>query len=69
MKPDFLEILKEHNEHSILLDSEGVLKALNICYEIGKKNGENEVLTWISKMDYLSDNIQYIKEEWENQKL
>jgi hypothetical protein len=28
--------------------------------------GVNDVLNWLSKMDYLSDNIEYIIEEWYN---
>jgi hypothetical protein len=29
------------------------------------KLGAHDVLNWLSKMDYLSDNIPYIIEEWE----
>ena len=68
MKPNFSEILKEHNQHNTLLDSKGVLKAMNVCYELGKNDGVNEVISLISNMEHLSDNIQYIKEEWKNQK-
>jgi hypothetical protein len=32
-------------------------------YEMGRQ----DVLQWLSKMDYLSDNINYILEEWKNQ--
>lgn len=67
MKPDFFELIKQYNNHSVFLDLDGITDAMNICYEMGKNDGNKEVLEWLSKMDYLSDNIQYIKEEWENQ--
>lgn len=69
MKPNYIEIIKEHNEHTILLDMDGMVKATDVCYELGKKEGHKEVLEWLSKMDYLSDNIQYIIQEWENRTL
>lgn len=66
-KPDYIDLIKEHNGHSVFLDLKGLSNAMDICYKKGKLEGQNEVLEWLSKMDYLSDNIQYIKEEWENQ--
>ena len=68
MKPDYLKILTEHNLSSIFLDQTGTIEAMEICFELGKKEGHKEILSWLTNMDYLSDNIQYIKEEWENQK-
>lgn len=68
MKPDFLEILDKHNPHSAFMDKKNICEAMRECYLLGKNQGNHEVLDWLSKMDYLSDNIQYIKEEWENQK-
>lgn len=67
MKPDYTKLLKEHNISSMLLDEKGCVNAMDICYETGKEDGNIEVLEWLSKMDYLSDNIQYIIEEWKNQ--
>ena len=67
MKPDFLELIQEHNGHSAFLDLKGLVKAMEICYEMGKTQGSQDVLTWLSNMEHLSDNIIYIKEEWENQ--
>lgn len=67
MTPDFFGLIKQHNNHSVFLDTDGMTKALKLCYYMGKKDGNKEVLEWLSKMDHLSDNIQYIKEEWENQ--
>jgi hypothetical protein len=68
MKPDFLYLIQEHNNHSAFLNTKGMVEALRISYEQGIKDGNEEVLNWLSKMDYLSDNINYIKEEWKNQK-
>ena len=45
-----------------MLDKDGVIKSMKESYELGTK----EVLDWLSKMDYLSDNIGYIIEEWNN---
>jgi len=67
MKLDFYDLIKEHNNHSVFFNPEGIMKAMNIAYQEGKKDGNQEVLEWLSKMDYLSDNIEYIKEEWLNQ--
>lgn len=69
MKPDYLEIIREQNGSSVFMDLEGLNKAMDISFELGKKEGTKEVFEWLSKMDYLSDNLQYIKEEWENQNL
>lgn len=67
MKPDFVELIREHNGHSTFLNMEGMVKAMKICYETGKNHGSQQVLDWMSQMEHLSDNINYIKEEWENQ--
>ena len=67
MKPDYTKLLKEHNISSMLLDETGCVNAMDICYKTGKEDGNQEVLEWLSKMDYLSDNIEYIKDEWKNQ--
>jgi hypothetical protein len=58
-----LEKIYEKNVNtSFVLDKEGVFKSMELSYELGSK----EVLEWLSKMDYLSDNIDYIIEEWNN---
>jgi hypothetical protein len=49
---------------SFVLDKEGVFKSIEESYNLGTK----EVLDWLSKMDYLSDNIDYIIDEWNNRK-
>lgn len=68
MKPDYLSLLVEHNLSSIFLDHTGCVKAMDICYEMGKKDGADEFISWLNKMDHLSDNLKYITEEWKNQK-
>jgi len=67
MKPDFSELISDYNGHSFFLNETGLKKAMEVVYDKGKNDGINEVLSWLSTMDYLSDNIKYIKEEWENQ--
>ena len=49
--------------HNSFLDKRTVEKCMNESYDSGVK----DVLSWLSTQDYLSDNIQYIIEEWENQ--
>lgn len=68
MKPDFLEILDKHNPHSVFMDKKNICEAMKECYQIGKSQGSKEFIEWLNSMDYLSDNIHYIVEEWENQK-
>jgi len=67
MKPEYLQILVQNNLSSIFLDQSGCIEAMDICYIKGKKDGAEDVLNWLSKMDYLSDNIDYIIEEYKNQ--
>jgi hypothetical protein len=68
MRPDYQKLLLEHNLSSMLLDQKGCLEAMEICYEEGLKDGEDKFLNFLEKMTYLSDNINYIIEEWKNQK-
>ena len=68
MKPNFEKLILKNNSHSLLLDIEGVKNAMNESYEKGIEDGREEVLSWLSKMNHLSDNINYIIEEWKNQK-
>ena len=63
MKPDFKKIMKENNVHSTFLNEEGVISALNHVYLLGQKN----VLEWLSNQKHLSDNIDYLIDEWNNQ--
>lgn len=56
------EIYDKEIVHSSFLDRRTVEKCMKESYELGIK----DVLGWLSAQDYLSDNIQYIIEEWEN---
>lgn len=58
------EIYDREIVHHSFLDKRTVEKCMNESYELGVK----DVLSWLSSQDYLSDNIQYIIEEWENRK-
>ena len=67
MKPDFFKLITEHNGHNTFLNPKGLVDAMEICYNSGKKDGNEEVLNWLEKMDHLSDNLTYITQEWKNQ--
>jgi hypothetical protein len=56
------EIYESKIVHNSFIDKESVVNAMTDSYNLGV----NDVLNWLSKMDYLSDNIEYIIEEWYN---
>jgi hypothetical protein len=56
-------IIKERNAHSTFLNEEGLVNALKESYNLGVV----DVLSWLSKMEHLCPNIQYLIEEWNNQ--
>jgi hypothetical protein len=58
------QIYDKNMNTSFVLDKEGVFKSMEESYKLGTE----EVLDWLSKMDYLSDNIAYIIDEWNNRK-
>lgn len=62
MEKKLQEIYEKNINNSFMLDKDGVIKSMEESYELGSK----EVLDWLSKMEYLSDNIDYIIEEWNN---
>lgn len=64
MEQKLKEIYEKNINNTFVLDKDGVIKSMEESYELGSK----EVLDWLSKMDYLSDNITYIIEEWNNRK-
>ena len=57
------EIFENTIPHSTFLDKKSIISCMHQSYMLGSEN----VLEWLSKMDYLSDNITYITEEWNNQ--
>ena len=44
--PNFEKILNENISHSMILDRDGILKALKISYEIGKKETLESLLSF-----------------------
>jgi hypothetical protein len=62
MEKKLQEIYEKNISNNFMLDKDGVIKSMEESYDLGSK----EVLDWLSKMDYLSDNINYIINEWNN---
>ena len=62
MEKKLQEIYEKNINNSFVLDKDGVIKSMEESYELGSK----EVLDWLLNMEFLSDNIPYIIEEWEN---
>ena len=62
MEKKLQEIYEKNISNNFMLDKDGVIKSMEESYELGSK----EVLDWLSKMEYLSDNINYIIDEWNN---
>lgn len=58
------EIFENTIPHSSFL-SESAIKS---CMYQSYKLGVNDVLEWLKKNDHLSDNINYLIEEFQNQK-
>ncbi len=63
MKPELEKIIENNIVNNVFLDKESIQKCVEESYNLGV----NDVLNWLSKQDYLSDNIEYIIEEWNNQ--
>lgn len=63
MKPNLKKILDNHIVHTRFYDKNSVEKCMEESYDLGIQ----EVLEWISKQNHLSDNINYIIDEWKNQ--
>jgi hypothetical protein len=62
MEKKLQEIYEKNINNNFVLDKDGVIKSMEESYELGSK----ELINWLSKMDYLSDNMTYIIEEWNN---
>lgn len=63
MKNTFLEIYDKNIVHTSFLDKRTVMKCMEDSYFLGV----NEVLNWMSEMNHLSDNVDYLIEEYKNQ--
>jgi hypothetical protein len=57
------EIYKKNISETYVIDKEGVVKSMKDAYNLGI----TDVFKWLSNMDYLTDNIQYIIDEWNSQ--
>jgi len=57
------EIFEKNSNSNFILDKEAVFKSMEESYQLGI----NEVLDWLHQMDYVTDKINYIIEEWNNQ--
>jgi hypothetical protein len=63
MKEELNKIYEDTIPHSSFLDKTSVEKCMENSYNLGVK----DVLEWLSQMKHLSNNIEYIIEEWNNQ--
>lgn len=63
MKNTFLEIYDKNIVHTSFLDKRTVMK----CMEDSYYQGVNDVLNWMSEMNHLSNNVDYLIEEYKNQ--
>ena len=63
MKPTLEKILNENIVHTGFFDRTSVEKCMEQSYD----QGIQDLIEWLLKQDYLSDNINYIIEEWKNQ--
>jgi hypothetical protein len=63
MRDKLNEIYDNTIPHSAFLDKNSVEKCMEDSYNLGVR----DVLEWLSKMQHLSDNIEYIIEEWKSQ--
>jgi len=65
MKNKLNEIYENTVPHSVFLSRKSVDSCMVQSYNLGVE----DVFEWLSKNDYLSDKVQYIREEWqENQR-
>lgn len=63
MDSELKKIYEKHIVRNSFLDQNSVENCMKDSFNLGTK----KVLDWLSKQDYLSDNINYILEEWDNQ--
>lgn len=56
-------IFEEEIVSSVFLDKTSVEKCMERSYNLGRE----DVLEWLSKMKHVSDNVDYLIEEYKNQ--
>lgn len=57
------DIFEQEIPSSVFFDKTSVEKCMERSYNLGRE----EVLEWLSKMKHLSENLDYIIEEYKNQ--
>lgn len=57
------EIYESKIIHNTFLDKESVIQSMMDSYHLGKE----DIITWLSKQDYLTDNKESLLEEYNNQ--
>jgi hypothetical protein len=55
--PDFEKILNEHINHSMVLDKDGVIKAMSECYNLGYQHSD-------IKFNLLKNTFEFVLEEY-----
>ena len=63
MKTELEKIVENNIVHNTLLDRRSIEKCVDESYNLGVR----DVLDWLSKMEHLTDNIDYIIQEFKNQ--
>lgn len=63
MNEKLKEIYDNTIPHSSFLSEDSVMECMRKSHQIGV----DEVLSWLKNMDYLTDNMDYIIEEFKNQ--
>lgn len=60
MDPRFKEIFDNTIPHSSFLDERSILGCMYQSYQLGYE----DVFEWLSKSDFLTDDVKIIKREW-----
>ena len=62
MKQQLETIYESNIVHNSFLDKDSIIQAMVDSYNLGKQ----ELIDWLSKKDYLTDNKQTLLEEYNN---
>jgi beta-lactamase class D len=60
MKPEFKKIYHDMIPHSSFLSEASILSCMYQSYQLGTE----DIIDWLSKMDYLNKDVNSIKSEW-----
>lgn len=61
--PRFTEIFENTIPHSTFLSESAIKSCMHQSYKLGTE----DMIKWLLENKHLSDNIQYIVDEWNNQ--